>query len=181
MGPRPAPASTHHTATLGFQSGESQSWHASDTGALTSPGCPPAQDSSLPSRSKPGDSYLTGLGRQLRTVHASVISEAPQAALRAWGRLSGRLPLQARGCRHREGAWASFLLHSPGRGRTGLVCASLGPHPSVQAWPSPGSHPGWGSQAPAQQGLPPPKPHLSPEYLSWPPGGLCGAQLYRPS
>lgn len=162
----------HLTAALGFQSGESpQSWHASDTGALTSPACPPTQDSSPPAPSKRGDSYLTGLGHHLRTVHASVIPEAPQAALRARTGLTRRLPLWARGCRHREGAQASFLLCSPGRGHVGPACASFGRSPSVQAWSSPA----------LTQAVGPLKPHLSPGHLSWPPGGLCGAQLYRPS
>lgn len=145
VGTPPSTSINSQHSRLGFSiRRESQSWHASDTGALTSPGYPPTQDSSLPSPSKPGDSYLTGLGRQLRTVHASVISEASQAALRAWAGLTRRLPLRARDCRHREGTQASFLLCS-GRGRMGPVCASLGPRPSVQAWPSRGSHRGWGS------------------------------------
>lgn len=88
----------------------------------------------------------------------------PGSGLQTQGRCLGILP-------------APFTRQGP----HGPCVCQLRPPSQCPGLAQPWLSPRLGVPGSCSAGAPPPKPHLSPEYLSWPPGGLCGAQLYRPS
>lgn len=122
---------------------------------------PRTQGWSLPAPSTPGTCYLTRPGLAEDTAYRSGVSESTEASEEY--RLE-RLMDCSSGLR--------ALDISQGH----CICLAMFTRPGCQVCPVCS---GLGSWSSSQVGAP--QPHLHHEHLSWPLGGLCGAQPCRPS